>query len=228
MDLVSILAEAISANRLPTPEPTLVTGEPLKFKDWQLSFETLIKRNNIPKNERLYYLRKYLGGPAKRAVEGFLLVGTDEAYDTAWEVLENRFGDPFTIGKCFRDKLHSWPKISLKYGNELREFADFLKSCEAAMPYIRSLEVLKDCIVIQKLLLKLPDWLMTRWNRAAMKIRRNNNGEYPSFYMFADFMSTEADLACDPIASMQALKGLEISKPKHSRQVIQAKTLTTN
>lgn len=60
LDLVSILAKAISANRLPTPEPILFTGEPLKFKDWQLSFETLIERKNIPKNERLYYLRKRL------------------------------------------------------------------------------------------------------------------------------------------------------------------------
>lgn len=156
-------------------------------------------------------------------------MGTDEAYDSAWEVLERRFGDLFIIRKCFRDKLLNCPKISSKDGNELREFADFLKSCEAAIPHIRSLEVLNDCMEIQKLLLKLPDWLTTGWNRAAMKIRRHNNGEYPSFYMFADFISTEADLACDPIASMQALKGLEISKPKHSRsQTIQAKTLTTN
>ncbi|KAL4008603.1 hypothetical protein ACER0C_002455 [Sarotherodon galilaeus] len=228
LDLVGILADAISANRLPTPEPALFTGDPLKFKDWQLSFETLIERKNIPKNERLYYLRKYLGGPAKRVVEGFLLVGTDEAYDAAWEVLERRFGDLFTIGKCFRDKLHNWPKISSKDGSELREFADFLRSCEAAMPHIKTLEVLNDCMEIQKLLLKLPDWLTTRWNRAAMKIRKTLNGEYPSFHMFTDFVSTEADLACDPIASMQALKGLEISKPKHSRsQVIRAKTLTT-
>jgi len=49
-DLVSVLAEAISANRLPTPEPSLFTGDPLKFKDWQLSFDALINRKNIPKN----------------------------------------------------------------------------------------------------------------------------------------------------------------------------------
>ena len=228
-DLVGILAEAISANRLPTPEPALFTGDPLQFKDWQLSFETLIERKNIPKNERLYYLRKYLGGAAKRAVEGFLLVGTDEAYDSAWKVLEKRFGDLFTIGKCFRDKLYGWNKISSKDGSELREFADFLGSCEAAMPYIKALEVLNDCMEIQRLLLKLPDWLTTRWNRMAMKIRRTSNGEYPSFHTFVEFVSTEADLACDPIASIQALKGLDTSKVKYSRnQSIQAKTLTTN
>lgn len=105
-DLVNVLAEAISANRLPTPEPALFTGDPLKFKDWRLSFDTLIDRKNIPKNEKLYYLRKYLGGAAKKAVEGFFLLGTEAAYDSAWQVLEKRFGDPFIIGKSFRDKLH--------------------------------------------------------------------------------------------------------------------------
>ena len=57
-DLVNALAEAISASRLPTPEPALFIGDPLKFKDWRLSFETLIDRKSIPRNEKLYYLRK--------------------------------------------------------------------------------------------------------------------------------------------------------------------------
>lgn len=56
--LVNALAEAMSVTRLPVPEPALFTGDPLKFKDWQLSFEILIDRKSIPKNEKLYYLRK--------------------------------------------------------------------------------------------------------------------------------------------------------------------------
>lgn len=58
-DLVSALAEAMSANRLPVPEPVVFTGDPLKFKDWRLSFETLIDRKNIPKNKKLL-LKKVL------------------------------------------------------------------------------------------------------------------------------------------------------------------------
>lgn len=112
-------------------------------------------------------------------------------------MLEKRFGDPFTIGKCFRDKLQSWPKISSKDRCELREFADFLKSCEAAMPRIKTLEVLNDCMESQRILLKLPDWLVSRWNRKAKEMRQTN-GDYPAFQTFVEFMSTEADLACDP------------------------------
>lgn len=58
-DLVSTLAEVKNANRLPVSEPALFTGDPLNFKDWRLSFEALIDRKNIPKNEKLYYISKY-------------------------------------------------------------------------------------------------------------------------------------------------------------------------
>ncbi len=58
-------------NRLPLPEPAVFNGDPLKFEDWRLSSETLIDRKNIPKNEKLYYLRKYLSGDVKKAAEGF-------------------------------------------------------------------------------------------------------------------------------------------------------------
>ncbi|KAL4009472.1 hypothetical protein ACER0C_003324 [Sarotherodon galilaeus] len=228
LDLVNVLVEAMSANRLPTPEPAVLTGDPLKFKDWQLSFETLIERKNIPKNEKLYYLRKYLGGTAKKAVEGFLLLGTEAAYDSAWKLLEKRFGDPFLIGKSLRDKLHAWPKIGSKDACELREFADFLKSCEAAMSHVKMLEVLNDCVESQKILLKLPDWLVSTWNRKVMEVRQVK-AEYPPFKVFVDFLSKEADLACDPISSIQALKSVESEKPRHPRsQIVQAKTLTTS
>lgn len=204
-DLVTALVEAISANRLPTPEPAVFTGDPLKFKDWQLSFETLIERKNIPKNEKLHYLRKYLGGTAKKAVEGYLLFGTETAYDSAWKLLGKRFGDPFLIGKSLRERLHAWPMISSKDACELREFADFLKSCEAAMSHIKTLEVLNDCIESQRLLLKLPDWLVSSWNRKVMEVRQVK-AEYPPFKVFVDFLSKEADLACVPISSIQAHK----------------------
>lgn len=82
------------------------------------------------------------------------------------------------------------------------------------MPHIKTLEVLNECMESQRILLKLPDWLVSRWNRKAKEMRQTN-GDYPAFQTFVKFMSTEADLACDPITSIQALKGLEADKPKH-------------
>lgn len=74
-----------------------------------MSFETLIDRKNIPVNEKIYYLRKYVGGTARRAVESYFLLGMDAAYYAAWDTLEERYGSSFVIAKAFRDKLASWP-----------------------------------------------------------------------------------------------------------------------
>ncbi|XP_073711060.1 uncharacterized protein [Misgurnus anguillicaudatus] len=96
------------------------------------------------------------------------------------------------------------------------------------MPHLKTLEVLNDCNENQKILLKLPDWLASRWNRKVMEARQSNSG-YPQFKEFVNFLSNEADLACDPISSIQALKSVESGKPKYLRnQPIQAKILQTN
>ena len=117
--LIRALAESISASRLPVPEPTTFSGDPLRFNDWKVSFHTLVDRKNFPAAEKIYYLRKYVGGPAKKAIESYFLLGTESTYHAAWTILEERYGNPFLIAKAFRDKLDAWPMISSKDSVEL-------------------------------------------------------------------------------------------------------------
>ncbi|XP_035530714.1 uncharacterized protein LOC118337722 [Morone saxatilis] len=148
-DFVRTLAEAITANRVPIPEPEVFKGDPLKYNDWKLSFCTLIDRKNLPTQEKLFFLRKYVGGSAKRAIEGHFLVGTETAYLAAWDILEDRFGNPFIVAKSYRDKIYTWHKIGPKDTENLREFVDF-PSVESAMPYVQGLQTLNDCVENQK------------------------------------------------------------------------------
>lgn len=55
--LAGAIAESINASRLPVPEPSVFSGDPLRYKDWKMSFQTLIGRKNIPVNEKVYYLQ---------------------------------------------------------------------------------------------------------------------------------------------------------------------------
>ncbi|XP_045065112.1 uncharacterized protein LOC123482227 [Coregonus clupeaformis] len=226
--LVRALAESISAGRLPIPEPTIFNGDPLRFNDWKVSFQTLIDRKNIPAEEKIYYLRKYVGGPAKKAIESYFLLGSESAYHAAWRILEERYGNPFLIAKAFRDKLEAWPKISSKGSIELQEFADFLRSCEAAMTQIRGLEVLNDCNENQKLLAKLPDWLTSRWNRKVIEVEEESH-TFPSFQQFVKFLTREAKIANNPITSLHALKPAEGEQIKVLKnRALGAKVLATN
>lgn len=234
-DLIKLLAEAISANRLPVPEPTVFCGDPLKFSYWKCSFQTLIERKNIPVAEKMFFLQKYVGGAVREALEGNFLLDSQDSYNSAWDLLNERYGQPFVIAKAFRDKLYAWPKISTKESGELRRFVDFLRSCDCAMAGNENLHVLDDAMENQKLAAKLPDWLSTRWNRRATQYQLEH-ARFPKFNYFVTFLSMEAAIACNPITSHQALQPYDSDKARTKNpstavpktQTFGAKTFTTS
>lgn len=216
-NLVKTLAEVITANRIPIPEPAVFFGDPLQYTDWKLSFLTLIDRKNLPVQEKLFFLRKYVGGSVKKAIEGYSLVGTESAYHAAWEVLEDRFGNAFIVGKAYCDKKQSWHKIATKDSKDLREFVDFLSSVETAMPYVQGLQAVNDCVENQRIVAKLPEWLSSRWNRAVTMFQDQHKA-FPDFKYFVQFLSKEARIACNPIMSLQAIKPIETERSKQYDQ----------
>ncbi|XP_032425349.1 uncharacterized protein LOC116724101 isoform X1 [Xiphophorus hellerii] len=217
-ELVRVLAEAMSANRLPIPEPSVFNGDPLKFKHWKASFQTLIERKNIPIAEKIFFLQKYVGGCVKEALDGYFLIGSEDSYMAAWNILNERYGEPFVIAKAFRDKLHTWPKLQGKDSAELRKFVDFLQSCQSAMTTNENLNVLNDGIENQRLAAKLPDWLSNRWNRKATEYQLEHR-QFPRFSYFVTFLSMEASIACNPITSYQAIRQSDFDKPRTKPQI---------
>lgn len=199
-NLAEAIASSLSLNRLPVPEPTMFTGDPLKFVDFQMSFTTLIDRKPISASEKMLYLKSYLSGEARKSVEGFFYRSSEDAYEGAWAVLKDRYGNPFIVQKAFRDKLMKWPKISPNDSLALRDFADFLKSCVEAMPHVKGLSILNDCEENHKLLKKLPDWIVRKWSRIVVE-QLDASGEYPIFEHFTKFVLKEARIACNPITS---------------------------
>ncbi len=104
------------------------------------------------------------------------------------------------------------------------------------MPYVQGLQTLNDCVENQRIALKLPDWLSSRWNREAT-IYQDGHKMFPDFRYFVRFLNMEARIACNPITSFYAVKSAdqERSKPierEQSRyqqnQNFSAKTFTTN
>ena len=153
--IVTAIADSFSMSRLSAPEPTIFRGEPILYPDCKASFHAFIHRKNLPSNDKMYYLKRYVSGSAKEAINGLFLQGSSaEAYERAWNILDERFGHPFIVTNAYRDKLRKWPKISSKDHQGLRRFADFLPRTETAMQIIENLNVLNDYMENQKLLTK--------------------------------------------------------------------------
>ena len=217
--LANILSAKQSNDTLPRPEPEIFKGDILKFSVWMKAFETFIEAKTQNFAERLFYLGRYTDGEAKDAVSGFLPLNTKEAYIKAKGVLTNRYGNDFVMSETYRKKLYNWPKIQNNDGPALRKFSDFLEHCKAAMNSIAYLAILDDPQENKKLLAKLPYPLIERWNsivhrslcideeddEGAVSTTSGMTATYPSFARFCKFMKAEANKACNPISSYNAV-----------------------
>ncbi|KAL0148099.1 hypothetical protein M9458_056569 [Cirrhinus mrigala] len=217
VDVVQALVNFLSISQLPIPEPATFSGDPLKFIDWKLSFSTLIDRKSIPAGEKMFYLKTYLGGEARKAVEGFFYRNSEDAYKGAWKVLKERYGNPFIVQRAFREKLMKWPKI-VNDPVALREFSDFLQGCVEAIPHVRGLTVLNDCEENYKLLKKLPTWIVRNWNKIVVE-ELDSSGDFPNFKRFSEFLQRESKLVCNPVTSslLMSVKASDERYPKRAK-----------
>ena len=139
-ELVKSLAEQVSLSRLPSPEPSMFYGDPMRYPSWKIAFQTLSEHRRIPAGERLHYLKKYIGGQ----VESYSFLLPEDAFEEAKGWLEERYGNQFVIADAFRDKLENWQRINPRDGTTLQRYADFLRQCNTALMSIGSLRVLND------------------------------------------------------------------------------------
>ena len=214
IELAKMLADQVSLSRLPSPEPSIFSVDPLSYPGWKSSFKILIEQRQIPPSERIHYLKRYVSGPVRDVIEGFFLLPSDMAYEEAKKTLDKRYGDPFVISNTFRDKLDKWPKIPPRDGTGLRKFSDFLQQCQIAMQTISSLHVLNDDRENRKLLTKLPDWMVSRWGRVVSRWKEERS-QFPPYKEFVEFVTKEATIACDPVTSLQSLKEVSDGQKSH-------------
>ncbi len=221
-NLADLLTQRQGRDSLPRPEPEIFNGDHLQFPNWLKSFETFIEKKTEDPSERLYYLSRYTSGDAKEAVSGLLALNTAEVYNKAKGILVNRFGNAFLVSDAYRRKINDWPKIPANDGPALRKFSDFLENCNTAMTSIHYLSVLNDPDENQKMLKKLPAYLVARWSRIVDEaLAKEHDGfglassktlesatlsRFPSFSEFCKFLRQEAHIACNPVTSICALK----------------------
>jgi hypothetical protein len=195
-----LISQCVRLSKMPVPEPPVFKGDPMEFHDFERGFRTLITSNCTNPEERIYWLKRYVSGPAKQAIEGFFWGNSEKEYQDAWATLKKRFGQPFIVSQAYRKKIDAWPKIGAKDATALRDFADFLESCKNAMPHIPGLKVLDDCKENQIMLGKLPEWVVTRWSRKATQMTEDV-GMYPPFAEFVAFLQKEALVVYNPVTS---------------------------
>ena len=197
--MLDAFRESVCIGRLPVPEPPVFQGDPMRFPDWKNQFIKLIEGRSMGAADKLFYLRKYTAGPAAKAIQGAFLRTDEAAYQDAWKKLNSRYGGPFLTLRTYREKIAKWPKVGEKDSQGLQDLADFLDTCNDAIPFVKGLEVLNDCEENRKMVAKLPESVSRRWNRRVANALKN--AKYPTFKEFCDFLIEEAEVVCNPFTN---------------------------
>ena len=92
---------------LPKKELPVFDGDPLDYWNFIKSFENRIVSNAASESEKLMYLLQYTSGVAKETIKCCLVMDSSLGYRKARELLEERFGHPFTIASKYVSKINT-------------------------------------------------------------------------------------------------------------------------
>ena len=142
---------------------------------------------DIGADQKMYYLKQYTAGEAREAIEALFLCPGQSAYDESMRILEERFGKASLVAIGFRRRLEAWPKVAERDGKGLQRFSDFLNQLLVAKRSYPALSCLDDEFENQKILKKLPTWLVKRWIEQVVAVP-----DFPNFEKFCSFLSDRA------------------------------------
>nr|XP_039258111.1 uncharacterized protein LOC120334671 [Styela clava] len=222
--LVETVVDIQQRASLPNEEPEVFDGDLLKFPIWLGDFEDLIERNVRNPNRRLRYLLKYTTGDARKAIEGFMGIDDENAYNEAKATLMEWYGDSATISRAYKQRLKQWPIIPMNDGGKgMREFCHFLTSCKLLVKNSTLLKKLDDEDLIQVLVLKLPKSARDRWSSNACEYHRKH-GSFPPFSEFCDHVKKISKVTTLPLYGTGVLDELVANNKKAANVPVRRRT----
>ena len=112
-------------------------------------------------------------------------------------LLEERFGQPFTIAYEHITKLTHGPPLRATDRKGLLAFADQLKSCEHTLESIGYLDEINSADNLRRIVMRLPFYLRTKFVVVADQIQQS--GQCPNISHIAEFVKVKAHTANNPV-----------------------------
>eukprot|EP00794_Sanderia_malayensis_P002442 gene2442-2808_t len=187
-------------------------GNSMDYHFFMATFREVVEKNVIDARGRLTRLIKYNSGGARELIQHCIHLPQTVGYETARDLLQRRYGSPYTVISAYRKEIKMWPTIKAGDAVGFRRFHIFLVKCQSISANL-TWNMLENQDMICILLTKLPVYVIDRWNRQVLNIRRRQNREL-RFADFVEFIDEESVLVSDPLFSRQAVEGLSDEKGK--------------
>ncbi|XP_030209647.1 uncharacterized protein LOC115541880 [Gadus morhua] len=208
--------------------------KPENYLAWQSSFSNATTGLGLTTTEMLDLLIKWLGTESVKHIKRIrsVYVGNpDVALKKAWDRLQECYAAPEVMEEALFKRLDEFPRISTKDYGKLRDLGDLLMELQGAREegYLTGLTYLDTARGIGPIVEKLPYGLQEKWLTVGSRFKEENNGHFPPFDYFADFICHEARRRNDPsfilsCASSNGLKSDKVASNSYGRKISVHKT----
>ena len=201
--MIATHQQLAAAMTLPQPEVHKFKGDPIKYGTFIMAFRARIESRTYNAADCLYYLEQHLEGEPRELIGGCLHMDPSEGYEEARRLLEKEYGDPFKVSMAYVNKALKWSPIQPDDAPALKRLSLFLIKCKNAMMSVSHMNQLNHPTNMQTIAKKLPTHLQARWRDRAVKLKEK--GTIASFKDLAEFVTSAAESANDPVFGVQAL-----------------------
>lgn len=176
---------------------------PENYSAWKASFLTAIRDLNLTAKEEMDLLIKWLGVDSReqaKRIRAVNIKNLDRGLQMIWERLDDCFGAPEVIESSLLRRLDSFPKISNKETNKLRDLGDLLMELQVAKSegVLLGLACLDTARGIAGIVQKLPFSLQEKWMSLGYAFKQQHKVPFPPFYVLVNFVAEQAKMRNDP------------------------------
>ena len=184
--------------QMPKVELATFDGQALQYWAFIRSFDNSMEEDGIDSSAKLARLMQYCTGKAKQVIECCAVMEPNEGYIKARQLLQDRFGDSFTIAETWVRKITEGPGLKASDRELLRDFADDLNSCRQTLEMMGYMAEVNCQSVLVKVVLRLPVYLQNRWKGVVRDIRKRKFRN-PDICDLSQFVSDAAEEAIDVV-----------------------------
>lgn len=185
------------------------SGEKRKYESWKAAFYACIDSAPATAEYKLLQLRQYLSGEALKSIEN--LGHSAVSYNAAKERLERKFGGKRRQVMAYLEELDKFPPMREENAKTIEKFADLLDIVVINLTEAEKEEDLKDGTLYLKLQRKMPETMLTRYNRWIFE-----NREDESVQTLRKWLNQEAKYYVAAAETVHGLSGEKWKSPKNN------------
>ena len=206
-------SELLHVLNLPKVEIPVFRGKPDKYHEFISLFDELVHNVISDDQIKLTRLIQYTEGRARDAISSCSLIGGNEGYSAARQILHERFGNDIVVFQRIMADINSHKNV--KSPVEMRDYSDFLSNSVSILKKL-NMYVEVDTIDMQlQIISKYPQNVVEQWKHKAF-VHKSATNKYPCLAELQTFLRQLSDEYCDPVLSQLSNLTKETSRMKVS------------